>query len=234
MTARFFDAPEHGMAYHVVRVQFPQGPLTGVLYGHDVFAPLIWLRKREAHATSRWILELDADPECRPWGEPRELAPIDDETGRADIESRGWSDDESDHDRELLIDRSVDAPFAWIPAGVYGRFTAFRHDPRLTPDGQVLPGTYVTTWEDAIRTMKSLDGQDIAERYALPGAIPRTHLFRIEISSPVLGRTGVAPRRFGQRGGGVEILLPFGVGYPSVQGFYTSDDGRNWSEHAYP
>ncbi|MCL4235451.1 MAG: hypothetical protein KJ042_13140 [Deltaproteobacteria bacterium] len=162
------------------------------------------------------------------------MTPIDDEKERAKIERDGWSGSDGDHDRELLIDRSADAPIAWIPAGVYGRFTAFRHDPRLAPDGHVLPGTCVTTWEDAIRTMKSLDGQDIADRYGLPGAMPRTHLFRIEISAPVLGRSGVAPGRFGQRGGGTEILLPFGVAYPAVQGFYTTEDGKNWSEHAYP
>lgn len=234
MTERFLDVPEHGMAYHVVRGQFSLGPLTGVLFGHDVFAPLNWLRKREGHATPRWILELDADPECRPWGEPREMTPVDGEDERDRIEHENWFGEDDHHDRELLVDRSGDAPIAWIPTGVYGRFTAFRHDPRLTPDGHVLPGTYVTTWEDAIGTMKSLGGQSVADRYALPGAMTRTHLFRIEISSPVLGRIGVAPARFGQRGGGAEIFLPFGVGYPAVQGFYTTEDGRNWSEHAYP
>ncbi len=232
--ARFVAVPEHGMGYHIARAGLDRDIVSGVVYGSEIFAPTTWLKKCDALSTARWLLEIGADHELRRSKEPLVATPVEDEAERASVQRELAAGDVSDLDREFLIDRSADAPIAWIAAGVYGRFAVFRHDSRLTPDGHVLPGTFVTTWDDAIRTMKFENGQDITDRYALPGSMPRTHLFRIEISSPVLGRQGVAPRRFGRGGGGIEILLPFGVAYPAVQGFYTTEDGKNWSEHAYP
>jgi hypothetical protein len=82
------------------------------------------------------------------------------------------------------------------------RFTSFRRDRRLLPDGSLRPGTYVTSANDGNHVPS---GFAAVGRYALPNPVPAINRFHIAITGSVSGQMGTVSPAFGQAGGGVEI-----------------------------
>ena len=95
-------------------------------------------------------------------------------------------------------------PSGTYPGEMFWRYSAFRNDRRIRSDQSVLPGTYVTTENDSRHVSSGLGA---VGRYALPN--PVSAHFATEIRSPS-GQSilcGNSAPKFGQAGGGVEILL---------------------------
>ena len=95
------------------------------------------------------------------------------------------------------------------------RFSAFSGDRRVSPDGSVLPGTYVTSERDAAF---SPSGFAVVGRYAPPNMLPAVHRFDITVPARTAGLVGTVVPAFGQAGGGVEIELKDGAARGSVTG----------------
>lgn len=98
------------------------------------------------------------------------------------------------------------------------RFSAFKNDRRVRPDGSLLPGTYVTSERDA-GVVPS--GFAVVGRYALPNPISATNRFDIEVPGGISGLVGTVLPAFGQSGGGVEIELTNGAPPKSVKAHNT-------------
>ena len=90
------------------------------------------------------------------------------------------------------------------PGELFVRYSAFRQDRRIDPDFSVKPGTYVTTATDAPHVPSGLAA---VGRYALPVHIPAVHKFTLTPRAPVPITCGATAPRFGQAGGGVEVLF---------------------------
>ena len=106
------------------------------------------------------------------------------------------------HGIQITAHRSY--PSSTYPSEIFWRYSAFRHDRRIRSDQSVLPGTYVTTENDSRHVSSGLGA---VGRYALPN--PISTRFATEIRSPS-GQSilcGNSVPKFGQAGGGVEILL---------------------------
>jgi len=85
----------------------------------------------------------------------------------------------------------------------YFRFSAFRNDRRVEPDGSFKKGTYATTLSDYSMVP---NGYSAVGRYALPNPMPACFVFPLVTdSSPIY--VGTAVPNFGQAGGGVEVLF---------------------------
>ena len=87
---------------------------------------------------------------------------------------------------------------------IFYRYTAFRPDRRIAPDGSVLPGTYVTTENDKPHVPSGLAA---VGRYALPNPAPAIYEYKVEPLAGSIIRCGTCGPLFGQAGGGVEVLL---------------------------
>ena len=100
---------------------------------------------------------------------------------------------------------------------LFVRYSAFRRDFRIDPNnGSVLPNTYVTTATDAPHVPSGLAA---VGRYALPNPAPALYEFTIDppLGSPI--HCGTVAPKFGQAGGGVEVLFTAGfVLQGAVQG----------------
>lgn len=100
---------------------------------------------------------------------------------------------------------------------VFVRYSAFRRDFRVDPkNGSVLPNTYVTTATDAPHVPSGLAA---VGRYALPNPAPALYVFTLTppAGSPI--HCGTVAPKFGQAGGGVEVLFTAGFGLQgAVQG----------------
>jgi hypothetical protein len=98
---------------------------------------------------------------------------------------------------------------------VFKRFSAYRNDRRVTPDGGLLPGTYATTEKDAenIHT-----GREAVGRYALPNPQPASFVFTILPDGGTVVHCGIVQPAFGQPGEGVEVLFAQGTEAGTVTG----------------
>jgi hypothetical protein len=88
------------------------------------------------------------------------------------------------------------------------RYSAYANDVRILADGSVLPGTYVTTYDDGMTHVKT--GRDAVRRYALPNPTPAIHRYHLKPPEPVTVRRGTVQPAFGQPGGGVEVIFETG------------------------
>jgi hypothetical protein len=101
------------------------------------------------------------------------------------------------------------------PQGIFKRFSAYHNDRRITGDGALLPGTYGTTDEDA-RNVRT--GREATARYALPNPMPAVYIFTIKPFGRTRLQKGIVQPRFGQPGGGVEVLFVDGTTSNTVTG----------------
>ena len=99
--------------------------------------------------------------------------------------------------------------------GLFKRFTAYEHDPRITSDRRLLPGTYATTGEDA---KNAPTGKAAVARYALPNPNPASNVFTIKPHKDTVIQYGIVEPAFGQPGGGVEVLFRDGTHAGTVTG----------------
>ena len=95
------------------------------------------------------------------------------------------------------------------------RFSAFRNDRRVQPDGSLLPGTYVTSKRDAAFAPS---GFAVVGRYALPNMLPAIYRFDVSVPTRTPGLVGTVAPAFGQAGGGAEIEFTNGTPTGSVTG----------------
>lgn len=97
----------------------------------------------------------------------------------------------------------------------FKRFSPYRNDRRVTEEGGLLPGTYVTTEADA-RNVNT--GAEATFRYALPSDEPAIYVFTIQPPEKTLVRVGVVEPANGKPGGGVEVLFENGSPQKTVTG----------------
>ena len=96
-------------------------------------------------------------------------------------------------------------PSSSLPREIFVRYSAFRRDFRIDPrDFSVRPGTYATTATDAPHVPSGLAA---VGRYALPNQVPAVHKFTLTPPKAAPITCGTAAPRFGQAGGGVEVLF---------------------------
>jgi len=84
---------------------------------------------------------------------------------------------------------------------IYWRLSAYHNDRRVTPDNQIVKGTYVTTSSD-IEVVGS--GFAAVGRYALPTPFPSVYAFAVRPKTGIPINLGTVRPNFGQAGGGVE------------------------------
>lgn len=97
------------------------------------------------------------------------------------------------------------------------RFSAFKHDFRITPERGLVSGSFTTTIEDARGCLE--EGDEIVARYALPNPELPRFAFRVEPPGGTPLQRGTVQPAFNQPGGGVEAYFctgtaPGTVGYP--------------------
>ncbi len=98
---------------------------------------------------------------------------------------------------------------------VFVRYSAFFPDRRLLSDGSVLPGTYATTRNDVPLVPSGLAALG---RYALPNPSPAVYKYTLNAPIGTVIRCGTSAPKFGQAGGGVEILFTAGSPAGSTSG----------------
>lgn len=91
----------------------------------------------------------------------------------------------------------------------FARFTAYENDRRITADGALVPGTYATTWFDALLYVRT--GEEAVERYALPDPTPAKYRFKIDPPACTPYREGVVQPSYEHEGGGAEVLFEQGT-----------------------
>lgn len=115
--------------------------------------------------------------------------------------------------RQERLHASPPFPFVTEKAE-FVRFSAFRNDRRILPDGSLRRGTYVTSARDAQMVPS---GYAAVGRYALPNPLPAVHRFDILLRGPVQGLVGTVAPAYSQAGGGVEVELVYGAPAASVR-----------------
>lgn len=98
---------------------------------------------------------------------------------------------------------------------VFKRFSAYKNDRRVMPDGSLRAGTYATTEEDA-KNVKT--GKDAVARYALPNPQPASYVFTIRPDKDTVIQSGIVEPAYGQPGGGVEVIFTNGTQPKTVIG----------------
>ena len=99
-------------------------------------------------------------------------------------------------------------PSQTVQGEKFWRYSAFRNDRRIQPDGSVLPGTYATTENDSELVTSGLGA---VGRYALPDPMPARYAYVLQPPSGQEILCGNSAPNFGQAGGGVEILFTQGL-----------------------
>lgn len=108
------------------------------------------------------------------------------------------------------------------PEEGFVRYVAYPQDRRVTPDRGLLPGTYVTTVNDA-KLIPS--GLAAVGRYALPNPRPARYASTIVPGSNAVIDYGTVVPMFGQAGGGVEAHFASGTGPGTVSRPYEIPEG---------
>ena len=115
----------------------------------------------------------------------------------------------------LRIERHHSYPSRSEPGEEFRRYSAFRYDARVNPDGSIQPGSYVTTATDAAQVPSGLAA---VARYALPNTTPAVFEFTVRPPRGTAILCGTVRPDYGQAGGGVEVLLTDGAPADSVLG----------------
>jgi hypothetical protein len=101
------------------------------------------------------------------------------------------------------------------------RFSAYRNDKRITPDGRLLPGAYTTTINDSRFVFCGLNA---VARYALPNYWPAKYVFTIVPPHDIKIRIGTVKPNFSQSGGGIEAFFETGTPEHTVIGPYKTPE----------
>ncbi|HKT32292.1 MAG TPA: hypothetical protein VJS89_07365 [Gammaproteobacteria bacterium] len=109
---------------------------------------------------------------------------------------------------------ATDGPVESTKTGeIFKRFTAYRNDRRITPNGGLLPGSYATTEADA---GYAATGRQAVARYALPNLQPAIYVFTIKPSSGTTIQRGTVQPANDQPGGGAEVFFSAGTADKTV------------------
>lgn len=211
---------ELGMGFHFGMLRLPETKDEGVivLNGELALSPadllgferfMAWHLTREREVAPGVTVTMTLAPEPAP---KRQISPSEDVTLFKSTFGRFISNVER-YDVRTTVHASPPFPLQSQGHETFVRFSAFRNDRRVRPDGSLLPGTYVTSGRDATVVPS---GFAAVGRYALPNPIAAIHRFDIEMAGGVAGLVGTVLPAFGQAGGGVEIELTEGAPPGSV------------------
>ena len=106
--------------------------------------------------------------------------------------------------RQVTVETHGSYPSTTRSGEMLVRYSAFINDFRISEDGSVRRGTYVTTEVDTTQTPSGLAA---VSRYALPNPTPAIYKFVLSPGAGVPIHCGTVAPKFGQAGGGVEVLL---------------------------
>lgn len=110
---------------------------------------------------------------------------------------------------------ACESPIEYTRKGeIFKRFSAYRHDNRVTSEGGLLPGTYATTAEDAVFVKT---GVDAVVRYALPNNRPAIYVFTIVPLKDTEVKRGIVQPSNKKHGGGIELLFTKGSASKTVR-----------------
>ena len=131
----------------------------------------------------------------------------------------GARDDYGDRGLEVAAHGSY--PSHTYADETFWRYSAFRNDRRIRPDGSVRPGTYATTQNDSELVTSGLGA---VGRYALPNPLSARFATVLQPAAVMPIRCGNSAPLFGQAGGGVEILFTHGLPAGSLASRHTIDE----------
>ena len=121
-----------------------------------------------------------------------------------------------EYNRNLEVTAHGSYPSHTVPGERFWRYSAFPRDRRIRRNQSVLPGTYATTENDSKLVSSGLGA---VGRYALPNYMPAryVHVLQPPATQPIPISCGNSAPKFGQAGGGVEILFTQGLPQSSAQ-----------------
>ena len=188
---------ESGMGYQIAEIQSDLVTTWFLVLNAEVAFPLpefipinrlgFWIPFREKLSNSdiRWLY--DSIEPASATSEPETAANLD--------ELRGTVSRVLTHGSYASTSR---------PGESFVRYTAFHRDRRINSDGSVPSGTYVTTQTERPHVPSGLAA---VSRYSLPNPTPALYTFTISPPSGVDLWCGTVVPKFGQAGGGVEVLF---------------------------
>ena len=204
--ARLVELPESGMGFQVLRYR----DTFFIALNATVLFPIVELSERGISENDYSLLSGDPDSP-----QVSELEPIELDGGFSVVFShldRSIQDPELVQSFKLSFSETASSPpESVIPSRrphSYYRFCAYFRDMRVDRNtGNLLPGTYATTYND-LHFVPS--GFAAVGRYALPNPASAMFVFQIvTYDRPTM--MGTAPPNFGQAGGGVEVLFQSGA-----------------------
>lgn len=207
LTRRLLEQPESGMGYQVVDVETRANR---------------WLRKEAIVFNAEYLFYLHDEKEfnilseVKSFDEIRKLASLSTDIVDLKVKSRFNIQKFSMVRESDKVGPAENAPIESTKIGEkFKRFSAFRDDHRINPDGSLKPGSYATTEEDAknVRT-----GMDAVRRYALLNPAPAIYVFTIAPPEKTKIKKGIVQPQYNQPGGGVEVKFIDGTPANTVTG----------------
>lgn len=108
------------------------------------------------------------------------------------------------------------AEITWTKTGeIFKRFSAYEKDFRITDKNGLVPGTFATTEEDA-KNIKN--GMEVVARYALENKASANNVFTIKPKENTKLKRGTAEPKYGEPGGGAEVIFVDGTSDNTVTG----------------
>lgn len=195
-------APESGMGFQWVELRLRKGAFVN---GTAFNAEVVLLEGEPRDLLQQVVAEPEIERAAERLRLPLQSA---DEIEAIRVGTRTW---EAAVVRETTAEESGPADEAPARATSkleqFKRFSAFLNDRRVTAKNGLLPGTYATTAADATHVQT---GSQAVARYALPNPTPAVHRFTIDPPVGVVLQRGIVQAKFGQPGGGVEVIFTCG------------------------
>lgn len=205
LTKKLLEQPESGMGYQIVDVETSGKliPKEAIVFNAEY---LIYFDEKQFETLS----------EIRSFDEIEKSAGVSTEITDLKVKTKSKVEKISML-RESPTGYSAEvAPVEFTKIGEkFKRFSAFRNDRRMNPDGSLKLGSYATTEEDAknVRT-----GIDAVRRYALPNPAPAIYVFTINPPEKTRIKKGIAQPAYNQPGGGTEVMFVEGSPPKTVTG----------------
>jgi hypothetical protein len=206
-TARLLSQAESGMGYQIVNVKYSNDTTERcIVYNAEILIPFYELEQiSNKYTTYTRLLERAGSSANIIIGLTVTSKPIVEKFGRM---------------KETV--GADESPITYTSKNdIFKRFSAFKNDKRITPNGGLMPGTYATTYDDALNVST---GMDAVSRYALPSSKPASYVFTIKPFEYTVIQQGIVQPANEQPGGGVEIIFVKGTTNNTVSGPITIPD----------
>lgn len=185
LTKRLLEQPESGMGYQIVNVETWNK----------------WLTKEAIVFNAEYLIYFDEKqfetlPEIKSFNEIEKSAGVSTEIVDLKVKTKykiekfsGVRESPTPYPAEI-------SPIELTKIGEkFKRFSAFRNDRRINPDGTLKLGSYATTEEDA-KNVKT--GIDAVRRYALPNPTPAIYIFTINPPEETKIKKGIVQPAYNQ------------------------------------